>query len=52
MILINGSYTGRPDEGINEGVSNEFLLVLAVLARLEATFNAAHDFKKICEGCD
>lgn len=50
VILVNGCYAGRPDEGINESVGNKFLLVLAVLACLEATFNAAHNFEKIGKG--
>lgn len=50
VILVNGCYAGRPDEGINESVGNKFLLVLAVLACLEATFNATHNLKKISKG--
>ena len=52
VVLVDGCDAGRPDEGIDESIGHEFLLVLAVLARLETALNAAHDLKEIGEGSD
>ena len=46
LILIKRCDTGRPYIWIHEGISHEFLLVLAILAHLETICLITHDLSK------
>lgn len=47
VISIKRSSTGRPNKGVDKGISQKLLFKLTILPRLKSSFLATHDLKQV-----